>query len=86
LSEAVARCEISTDYFDVAIFENVADVPALRVLHTLSLYVARNAIRAAYPLFLRVEAVEIAGRENFSPRRCVSRQAATGRGNHTFPF
>jgi hypothetical protein len=42
---------IGTDYFDIALPENVADVSLGLIFHTLSLYVPCNALSAAYPLF-----------------------------------
>src|SRR5208282_725187 len=51
LGEAVARRGISADNFDVALFENIGDVARGAIVHTLSLYVACNAIFTGYPRF-----------------------------------
>jgi hypothetical protein len=52
LGEAVTRCKIGAHDFDIALFENVADVAFGTIIHTLSLYAARNALSPCYPRLL----------------------------------
>ena len=47
----MTRRKIGADDFDVALLEDVADGRA-DLFHTLSLYVARNVVSPAYPLFV----------------------------------
>jgi hypothetical protein len=51
LGEAVPRCKISTNNFDVSLSYDVADVTLGWELHTLTLYVTRKLISPAYPHF-----------------------------------
>jgi hypothetical protein len=70
----VARREISADYFDVAFFEDVADVTLGTIVHTCALYVVRDATFPAYPPFSCVTlARDMMWRAIFGMR-------ATGRG------
>jgi hypothetical protein len=53
LGKAVARRKIGTDYLNVSLFENVADVALAAIGHMLTLYASRKPISPLIPFFWR---------------------------------
>jgi len=80
LGEAMTRREIGADDLNVALSEDVADVPAFCVLHARSLYVACKLTGCAYPLLygqLAMRANEIWICKDVATSRGRSRLVAT---------
>jgi hypothetical protein len=65
----VAGSKIGADDFDVAVFEDVADVPAFRVLHARSLYVTRKSMPLLIPCLVMLRR-----------QKYFCKDVATGRG------
>jgi hypothetical protein len=77
LGEAVARCQISADDFDIAFSENVGDGPWLS-FHMLSLYAAGKSLSPIYPRLNAVAMmVRFPNRADRAACRDGSRRVAT---------